>query len=146
MPGSGAASHKVASVDQTRADADIPSEHTELVELVGQWLSPPEVAERLGVEVRDVRALLADGTLGGVRLRPRAAAQVPARYLAVEGGRVVVLTSLRGTLTVLGDAGLSDIEATSWMFTPHEGLGAAPIDALHANRIHPVRAAAALLL
>jgi len=37
-------------------------------------------------------------------------------------------------LTLLQDAGYSDDEALTWLFTPEESLPGAPVDALRENR------------
>ena len=69
---------------------------------------------------------------------------VPAGF--VQDGEV--LPSIPGTLTVLSDAGLSDRQALTWLFTPDDTLPlpGAPIDMLRAGRKAEVRRRAQELL
>jgi Rv2175c C-terminal domain of unknown function len=98
--------------------------------LVSEWLSLPDVAVRLGVDVGRVRMLLRDRQLVALRRGERNGLQVPAAL--VEDGRVV--KGLPGTLTLLADAGYDDEESVRWLFTPDETLPGAPVDALRENR------------
>ena len=61
--------------------------------------------------------------------------RVPALFM--DGNRV--LDSLKGTLTVLQDAGFTDEEAIAWLFTEDESLPGRPIDALHGGRKTEIR-------
>jgi excisionase family DNA binding protein len=108
---------------------------TDLEALVPEWLTLPEAAERLGVNVSRVRRLLRDGELVAVPRGERGTAHVPAGLL--DGGRV--LKGLPGTLTVLRDAGYSAVESVRWLFTPDEGLAGTPIEALTENHGTQVR-------
>ena len=47
--------------------------------------------------------------------------------------------NLRGTLSVLGDAGFSDAEAIRWLFTPDPTLPGSPVEALWAGRRAEIR-------
>jgi excisionase family DNA binding protein len=107
----------------------------ELDQLVPGWLTVPEVAERLGVDVTRVRQLLKDRQLAAVRRGPNDALHVPAAFVA-EGA---VLKGLAGTLTVLHDAGYSDVEAVRWLFSPDEWFPGSPVLALRENRKTEVR-------
>jgi hypothetical protein len=120
-----------------------------LEQLVGEWLTLPDVAEALGLEVGKVRRLVSDRHLVGVKRGERTTFQVPAAFLvpatAASGpagafdGAQEVLPSLRGTVLVLADAGLSDTEILRWLFDVEPSLGEAPIDALRAGRKSAVR-------
>jgi|SRR5690625_282578 len=108
-----------------------------------RWYSLPEVAELLGVRLRDVRNLLRDQALAGSRRgNPDAPFLIPADFLltsddgAAQAGPV---PSLRGTLITLGDGGFGTEEAVDWLLTEHPELGTTPIAALRARRIHEVR-------
>lgn len=103
------------------------------------WLSVEEVARRLAVSPGRVRRLLDEGHLVGSRRDGRFA--VPAAFLAADQ----VLSSLRGTLFVLRDAGCTDDEAIDWLLTPEETLGIAPVDALRRGRAREVRRLAKVL-
>jgi Rv2175c C-terminal domain of unknown function/DNA-binding protein Rv2175c, wHTH domain len=103
--------------------------------LVGEWLTLPDVAERLALDVGKVRRLLQDRYLVGVRRGERNLLSVPAPLLVGN----TFLTELRGTLTVLADAGYDDETALRWLFTPDESLPGRPVDALREGRKTEVR-------
>jgi hypothetical protein len=107
----------------------------ELDELVGSWLAVPEVAERLGTGVGRVRRMLQERDLVAARRGERRAPHVPASL--VDGGQP--LPDLRGTLTLLADAGYSDEEALRWLYTPEDSLPGTPVEALRAGRRAEVR-------
>ena len=94
------------------------------------WLPLPDVAERLGIEVTRVRQLLRDGKLIAVRPDESGPLLVPEELLA--GDQVV--KGLPGTITLLRDAGYSDAEAITWLFTADDSLPGRPVDALRENR------------
>lgn len=98
-------------------------------ELVGEWLSIPEVAGRLGVSVSRVKQLLRDHKVLAVT-RPDGERGVPATF--IDGDQVV--KGLSGTLTVLFDCGFEAEEALRWLFTADETLPGTPIQALYAHR------------
>lgn len=107
-----------------------------------RWCSLPEVAELLDVRLRDVRDLLRDHHLAGTRPQEGGPFLVPREFLltaqdgAAEPGPV---PSLRGTLIQLTDSGFTVDEAVEWLLSEQEELGATPIAALRAQRIHEVR-------
>ncbi len=101
--------------------------------IVGQWLSIPEVAERLGLPASRVKQLLRDRKLLGVQ-RPDGSFGVPAAFL--DGDQVV--RGLNGTLTLLFDCGFSDAEAMRWLFTTDDSLPGSPIEAIAAHRCSEV--------
>ncbi|MEO3753063.1 Rv2175c family DNA-binding protein [Streptomyces sp. B6B3] len=98
--------------------------------LVPSWLTLPDVAEELGVEVTRVRQLVKEGQLIAVRRGENRVLQVPALFLAE--GKVV--KGLTGTLTLLKDDGFTDEEMLEWLFTPDESLPGTPAQALRENR------------
>ncbi len=110
-------------------------EHLE--HLVGEWLTVPDVAERLGVPLSQVRRLIADREVIAVRVGERRVASVPAKFLDEAGPR----PELRGTFTVLADGGMDDDEIIEWLFTPDPTLPVegAPIDALRAGHKTEIR-------
>lgn len=105
------------------------------VSLVGEWLPLPDVAERLGLQVTKVHRLIDEGALLALRVGTPAVRSVPAALLTAEGP----LDSLRGTISVLRDAGFGDDEALRWLFTPDESLSGRPIDALRDGRKTEIR-------
>ncbi|GCE75982.1 Rv2175c family DNA-binding protein [Cellulomonas biazotea] len=121
-------------------------------DLVDEWLTLPDVAERTGLDVSKVRRLLQERKLVAVRRGEPRVLSVPAQFLVPghlanpaqpttprDDAASTVLASLHGTLTVLADAGFSDEEAVTWLFTPDESLPGTPVDALRAGRKTEVR-------
>ena len=101
-----------------------------LEQLVGRWLTVPDIAERLGVPLSSVRRMIEDRQLLSARVGERSVVSVPAKFLD-EATR----PHLRGTFTVLADAGMDDEEILRWLFTPDPTLPVegGPIDALAAG-------------
>ena len=98
--------------------------------LVPAWLTLPDVAEALGLEVTRVRQLVKEGQLIAVRRGEDRVLQVPADF--VGDGRIV--RGLTGTLTLLRDDGFTDEEMLEWLFTPDDSLPGTPAQALRENR------------
>lgn len=108
----------------------------ELEALVDEWLSLPDVAQRLSVDLGTVRRMLKDGELVAVRRGERSVLSVPARLLGPEA----MMAHLPGTLSVLADAGLVGGDALRWLFTPDDSIvGGSPVEALHAGHKTEVR-------
>lgn len=103
------------------ADAD-------LEQLVGEWTTVPDIAQRYRLSLARVRQFLADRELLSLRTGQRRVVSVPAKFLGEDGPR----PELKGTFTVLADGGMSDEEILRWLFTPDATLPleGAPIDAL----------------
>lgn len=103
-------------------------QETQLETLVGQWLTVPDLAERLGIGLSAVRQLIDDREVLSARIGERNVVAVPEKFLDEEG----VLPALKGTFTVLADGGMKDAEILRWLFTPDPTLPVegAPIDAL----------------
>jgi uncharacterized protein len=99
------------------------------------WLTLPEVAQALGVDASRARQLHSERQFLARRRGERNALHVPADFL--QNG--AVLKGLPGTLTVLADAGYSDEEALTWLFTPDPTLPGSPVTALRENRGTEVR-------
>ncbi|AGP58571.1 Rv2175c family DNA-binding protein [Streptomyces rapamycinicus] len=98
--------------------------------LVPAWLTLPDVAERLRVDVTRVRQLVKEGQLIAVRRGENRVLQVPEEFIG--DGKVV--KGLVGTLTLLKDDGFSDEEMLEWLFTPDPSLPGTPAQALSENR------------
>ena len=133
--------------------------HPDLDQLVGTWLTVPDVAERLGLDPGKVRRLLQERKLVGVRRGTPPVMSIPEDFLVpghlanpaapdvpTEERPWTVLASLQGTLTVLGDDGFSDEDTIAWLFEVEPSLGVAPITALRAGRKTEVRRVAQTLL
>lgn len=106
-----------------------------------EWLTVPDVAEALGVDVTRVRAMIKERHLLAVRRGERSVLSIPAALLQ-EGHPV---KGLRGTLMMLADFGYSDEEMIQWLFSPEDVLGGlTPSAALQDNRPTAVHKAAQL--
>lgn len=114
---------------------------------VAEWLTLPDVAERLRTDVGRVRRMVQDRQLVALR-GADGIARVPGRFLLEDADGWTTVPALQGTLVVLADAGYSDAEAVRWLFAPDPTLapagGAAdeeraPIDALAAGHKTEVR-------
>ena len=97
------------------------------------WLTVPDVAERLGVPVTRVHQLLRDGGLAGMRVA--GVLRVPAAFLRDDA----VVKGLSGVLTLLHDGGYDDEAAIRWLHTPDESLPGSPVEALQADRSREVK-------
>ncbi len=97
--------------------------------IVGNWLSVPDVAGRLGLPVNRVKQLLRDHKLLAVQ-RPSGEFAVPAGFL--DGDQII--HGLGGTLTLLFDCGFSEGEALNWLFTADDSLPGTPVQALTEHR------------
>ncbi|WP_231715027.1 Rv2175c family DNA-binding protein [Arthrobacter gengyunqii] len=108
---------------------------TELEELVSDWLTLPDVAEKLNVSITKVHSMLEERALVAVRLGERKIRSIPAAFI-VDGA---VLDSLKGTISVLIDAGYNDVEMVRWLFTADDSLPGRPVDALREGRKTEIR-------
>ena len=103
--------------------------------LVGQWLTVPELAEQLNLDVVHTRQLLKDRQLVAVRRGKRRVISIPAAFV-VDG---VIVKKLPGLLTLLADAGYDENQAIRWLFTDDDTLPGLPIRAMVENRGTEVR-------
>lgn len=97
--------------------------------MVGDWLTVPEVAERLGLPASRIKQFLRERKLLGVQ-RPTGTFAVPAAF--IEGNEIV--RGLHGTLTLLVDCGFEEVEAVRWLFTADDTLPGTPIQAIAEHR------------
>jgi hypothetical protein len=107
----------------------------DLDELVPEWLTLPDAADRLGVDVARVRRLIQDRFLVAVRRGEPAVLSVPAALLPDDR----LLPDLPGTLTVLHDAGYASEQALRWLLTGDDTLPGTPLQALQTGRKTEVR-------
>ncbi len=107
----------------------------ELEELVSDWLTLPDVAEQLDISISKVHSLLEERALLALRLGERKIRSVPAAFIN-DGA---ILDSLKGTISVLTDAGFTDEEMIRWLFTADETLPGRPVDALLEGRKTEIR-------
>ncbi|MEU6843605.1 Rv2175c family DNA-binding protein [Streptomyces sp. cg28] len=98
--------------------------------LVPEWLTLPDIAEQMDLEVTRVRQLVKEGQVIAVRRGENRALHVPAAF--IDGDKIV--KGLVGLLTVLRDDGFSDEEMLEWLFTADPTLPGTPAQALSENR------------
>ena len=103
--------------------------------LITDWLTLPDVAQRMNVPITKVRQLIKDRQLMAFRRGERRILSVPAAFVS---GREV-LKGLPGTLTLLADNKYTDEEALRWLFTADDTLPGTPAQALVENRGTEVR-------
>ena len=101
---------------------------TDTTELVPGWLSLPDVAQALGMDILRARQLVRERQL--LAVRRDGVLYVPADF--VQDGRV--LKGLPGVLTLLTDARYCDEEALGWLFSADDSLPGTPVQALRENR------------
>ena len=109
---------------------DAPADD-DLEQLVGEWLTVPDIGERMGMRLSDVRQMIEDRQVLGARIGPRNVMSVPSKFFNDEGP----LPELPGTFTVLHDSRMTDAQILRWLFTPDDTLPVqgAPMDALLAG-------------
>lgn len=113
----------------------------DLDDLVSDWLTLPDLAERIDVPLSKVRQLVREGRLVVVERGDPPVKQVPADV--VSNGRLV--KGLAGALTVLRDAGYGDVEALRWLLTDDPAIPGRPVDAMAAGRDTAVKRRAQVL-
>jgi uncharacterized protein len=113
----------------------------DLEELTAQWLALPDLADLIGEPLSKIRQMMREGRLVAVERGSPPVKQVPAEL--VHEGRL--LKGLAGALTVLRDAGYSDVEALRWLLTEDPTLPGRPVDAMAQGRDTAVKRRAQVL-
>jgi hypothetical protein len=98
-----------------------------------EWLTLPDVAERLGLQLNQVRQLMRDRAL--LAIRRDGALRVPSELIATS----MVRKHLPGVLTLLRDAGYNEEEALRWLYTADPSLPGTPATALSGDRATEVK-------
>lgn len=111
-----------------------------------QWLTVPEFADVLGLEPGEVRDKIRERKVIAVRRGQNNTWQLPADFIIPGAVSPHIIPTLRGTITLLADAGMSDEEVIEWLVTPAEELGDSPLACLRAGQRAPVRRLAQALL
>lgn len=111
-----------------------------------QWLTIPEFAQTLGIELSELREKLRARKVIAVRRGDNEAWHLPADFIIPGDVSPHIVPTLQGTVTLLGDAGFSDDEAIEWLFTTAEELKMTPMEALRLGQRAPVRRLAQALL
>jgi hypothetical protein len=103
------------------------------------WLTVPEFAQVLGIEPGDVRDKIRERKVIAVRRGENDSWQIPEDFIIPGTQAPHVIPTLRGTLTLLGDAGFTDEQSIEWLFTEADELGMTPMAALRDGQRAPVR-------
>ena len=97
------------------------------------WLTLPDIAERLELPIMRVHQMIRDRAL--IAVRRDGVLRVPAELVA---GRTVI-KHLPGVLNLLHDAGYNDEEVLRWLYTPDDTLPGTPAAALDGERATEVK-------
>ncbi|HVU74596.1 MAG TPA: Rv2175c family DNA-binding protein [Mycobacteriales bacterium] len=97
---------------------------------VPDWLTLPDIAERLRLPVTRVRDLVKDRRLLALRASPDAPLLVPSALVGPDGP----VKHLDAVIRLLSDAGYSDVEMVTWLFTEDPTIPGSPARALAENR------------
>lgn len=111
-----------------------------------EWLTVPDFADRLGVTASQVREQLRDGSLISQRRGERSTVQLPADFIVDTDAGPAIIPTLKGTITVLKDAHLSDDAILEWLMEDEPELGSSPLQALRSGQRAHVRRLAQTLL
>lgn len=106
-----------------------------------EWLSVPELADRIGVTASQVRQLVRERRLVLVERGTPPVKVVPVEF--VHDG--ALLKGLAGALTVLADAGFSPDESIRWLLSESAALPGRPVDLMAAGRDTAVKRVAMAL-
>jgi hypothetical protein len=98
---------------------------TELPDGPAEWITLPDLAERLGVPVTKVHQLIRERAL--IAVRRDGVLRIPAELVAGS----TVAKHLPGVLTLLYDAGFNEEEALQWLYSPDDTLPGTPAVALN---------------
>jgi hypothetical protein len=121
-------------VNNATDDAATPQEQS-LQDLVGDWEYFPDLAERWDIPVTKVHNMVNDGGLLAVQIGDRKVRAIPALFVLEDGP----LEALKGTISVLKDAGFSEEQAIRWLYTADDSLPGRPVDALREGRKTEIR-------
>jgi hypothetical protein len=94
------------------------------------WLTLPDLSELVGESLSTIRQWVRERRLVVVSRGTPPVKQVPADL--VHDGHL--LKGLSGALTVLHDAGFSDLQALRWLLSDEPVLGGRPVDLMAAGR------------
>jgi hypothetical protein len=112
-----------------------PDTDLDIEERVTSWLTLPDCAEALGIDISRARQLVAESALLAVRRGESRVLMVPSSFIDND----VIVKHLTATIRLLSDSGFTAKEALIWLFTEQDGLSGAPIDALRENRGREVK-------
>jgi hypothetical protein len=98
-----------------------------------EWITLPDIADKLDVSISKVNQMVRDGAL--LAVRRDGIKVVPADLVVNE----TVRKHLPGVLTLLRDAGYNDEEALRWLYEPDETLDGNAAKGLGGDRAREVK-------
>ena len=104
-----------------------------MTSVTSEWVTLPDIAEKLGVPITKVHQLIREGSL--LAVRRDGVLRVPGELVAND----IVLKHLPGVLTLLHDAGYNDEEALRWLYTADDSLPGTPAVALGGDLAREVK-------
>ncbi|SCG41528.1 Helix-turn-helix domain-containing protein [Micromonospora echinaurantiaca] len=120
--------------DSVPADRAVPGPDLAGPADPADWLTLPDVAERLDVSISKVHQMVRDREL--IAVRRDGVRRIPADLVANR----TVLKHLPGVLTLLADAGYDDEAALRWLYEPDDSLpGATPAAALASDQAREIK-------
>ncbi|MGS2619482.1 Rv2175c family DNA-binding protein [Micromonospora sp. LZ34] len=120
--------------DSVPADRAVPGPELAGPADPADWLTLPDVAERLDVSISKVHQMIRDREL--IAVRRDGVRRIPADLVANR----TVLKHLPGVLNLLADAGYDDEAALRWLYQPDDTLpGATPAAALAGDQAREVK-------
>ncbi|MFI7077234.1 Rv2175c family DNA-binding protein [Micromonospora sp. NPDC049903] len=112
----------------------VPAEGTAPEAGPADWLTLPDVAERLDLTISKVHQLIRDREL--IAVRRDGVRRIPADLVANR----TVLKHLPGVLNLLADAGYDDEAALRWLYEPDASLpGGTPAAALAGDQAREIK-------
>ncbi|MGH3545028.1 MAG: Rv2175c family DNA-binding protein [Mycobacteriales bacterium] len=100
----------------------------------GQWLTVPEVAQRLNVRITRVHRMISETEI--LAVRRDGVLYVPGELVTTNER---IADHLAGLMVVLRDNGFTAQQMLRWLFTSDESLGGKPADALHGHKAREVK-------
>ncbi|MFG3704273.1 Rv2175c family DNA-binding protein [Micromonospora sp. NPDC047670] len=120
--------------DSVPADRAVPDPGAAGPADPADWLTLPDVAERLDVSISKVHQMIRDREL--IAVRREGVRRIPTDLVANK----TVLKHLPGVLNLLADAGYDDEAALRWLYEPDDTLpGATPAKALAGDQAREVK-------
>ncbi|MGC4764258.1 Rv2175c family DNA-binding protein [Micromonospora sp. DT46] len=120
--------------DSVPADRAVPGPESAGPADAADWLTLPDVAERLDVSISKVHQMIRDREL--IAVRRDGVRRIPADLVANQ----TVLKHLPGVLNLLADGGYDDEGALRWLYEPDDTLpGGNPAKALAGDQAREVK-------
>ena len=104
-------------------------------QLSSEWLTLPDLADRIGEPLTKVRDWIRERRLVALERGDPPVKSVPGEF--VRDGELI--KGLVGAITVLADAGYSPEESVRWLLSDEPSLPGRPVDLMAQGRHHAVK-------